>query len=280
MHASRGGAASCIPAGIRRKTTDAEGTRRMSSRHARALTPVLLYREIVTGPPATRWQVSASMLATDLDAVVDSGRTVRTASSLNDDLSGAAAPDRGLCALTFDDGDASFCDLVLPLLLERGLPATVYVATATIGHPRGLSAACLAELARADVEVGAHTVLHRDLDLLPDPAIRCELQVSRDHLAELLGTAPRSFAYPYGAYHRIARDLVSGAGYDSGYAVKNALTHAHDDRYARARLPVLAGTARRTVEGWLAGRGAPPAWRRERLRTKAFRHLRAALART
>jgi len=252
----------------------------MSSRHVCELTPVLLYREVVTGRPQNRWQVSASMLAADLDAVVDSGRAVRTASALDDDLAANVQHDRGLCALTFDDGDAAFLDVVVPLLVERGLPATVYVATATIGHPRGLPAATVADLATAGVEVGAHTVLHRDLDLLADAAIRCELQVSRDHLAELLGRAPRSFAYPYGAYDRIARDLVSGAGYDNGYAVKNALTHPQDDRYARARLTVLAGTARRTVEGWLAGRGAPPAWRRERLRTKAFRHLRAALART
>jgi hypothetical protein len=61
--------------------------------------------------------------------------------------------------------------------------------------------------------------------------------------------------------------------------VKNALTHREDDPYARARLTVLAGTGRRTVEGWLAGRGAPPSWRGERLRTKAFRHVRAALVR-
>jgi peptidoglycan/xylan/chitin deacetylase (PgdA/CDA1 family) len=252
----------------------------MSSRHVRTLTPVLLYREVVAGQPDNRWQVSRSALAADLDAVLRSGRAALTASALADRLVHTRGDGTGVCAITFDDGNAHFLDLVVPLLVERGLPATVYVATGRLGQPGGLPESAVADLAHAGIEVGGHTVLHRDLDLLADAAIRCELQISRDHLTELLGRAPRSFAYPYGAYDRIARDLVSGAGYDNAYALKNAMTHTGDDRYARARLAVLAGTARRTVEAWLAGRGAPASWRRERLRTKAFRHLRAALART
>jgi peptidoglycan/xylan/chitin deacetylase (PgdA/CDA1 family) len=259
--------------------TPITGKRSMPTRPARQLTPVLLYHEIVTGQPVSPWQVSVGMLAADLDAVLRSGRCVLTASALDDELARPAGLGNGLCALSFDDADTRFLDLVLPLLVERGLPATLYVATGSLGHPGRLSASSLADLAGTGVEVGAHTVTHRYLDLLPDATIRCELEVSRDHLAELLGAAPRSFAYPHGTYHRSARDLVSGLGYDNGYAIKNALTHCQDDRYARARLTVLAGTARRKVEGWLAGRGAPPSWRRERLRTKAFRHLRATLAR-
>lgn len=249
----------------------------MSVRPVGDLTPVLLYHHVVAGEPESPWQISASVLAADLDAVLRSGRTVLTASALAEEV--AAGRDRGLCALTFDDGRATFFDVVLPLLVERGLPATVYITTGRLDQPGQLSGPNLADLRAARVEIGAHTVIHRDLDLLPDTVIRCELEVSRDHLGEVLGVAPRTFAYPYGSYDQRVRDLVLDAGYDSGYAVKNALTHREDDPYARARLTVLAGTGRRTVEGWLAGRGAPPSWRGERLRTKAFRHVRAALVR-
>src|SRR3954451_18043037 len=126
MHASRRGAASCIPAGLRRKTFDPEG-RAMSSRHTRELTPVLLYREIVTGRPATRWQVSASMLAADLDVVVDSARAVRNPSILDDDLLEPADHDRGLGALTFDEVGGTFLVVALPRLIDVGLAAMVYV---------------------------------------------------------------------------------------------------------------------------------------------------------
>jgi peptidoglycan/xylan/chitin deacetylase (PgdA/CDA1 family) len=250
----------------------------MHSRPAGELTPVLLYRQVVAGEPESPWQVSTRTLAADLDAVMRSGRAVLTASALDDELAGPHRRPGGLCALTFDDGRATFLDLVLPMLVERGLPATVYVTTGTLGQPGMLSGASLVDLLGTGVEIGAHTVIYRDLDLLPDAVIRCELAVSRDHLAELLGVAPRSFAYPYGSFHRTAHDLVSYAGYDNAYAVKNALTHRQDDPYARARVTVLAGTGRRTVEGWLGGRGAPPSWQGERLRTKLFRHVRATLA--
>jgi peptidoglycan/xylan/chitin deacetylase (PgdA/CDA1 family) len=251
----------------------------MSRPAACDLTPVLLYHDVVAGQPTNPWQLSASAFAAHLDAVMRSRRAVLTASALDDELVGPPGPTGRMCALTFDDVRASFLDLVLPMLVERGLTATFYVTTGSIGHPGRLSEAGLMDVVGTGVEVGAHTVIHRELDLLPDADIRCELRVSRDHLSELLGVAPRSFAYPHGSYHRMARDLVSDVGYDNGYAVKNALTHRQDDPYARARLTVFAGTEGSTVEQWLAGRGAPPSWRRERLRTKAFRHVRAVRAR-
>jgi peptidoglycan/xylan/chitin deacetylase (PgdA/CDA1 family) len=250
----------------------------MSRRTTRELAPVLLYHEVVAGRATQPWQVSVAMLAADLDAVLESGRSVVTASTLDAALSGPVHHDNGLCALTFDDGDAGFLDLVVPMLVERGLAATLYVTTGGIGQPGRLSTAGLADVVHAGMEVGAHTVLHRDLDILSCRSIRRELHISRDHLAEVLGRAPRSFAYPHGTYHRAICDLVRGAGYANAYAIKNALTHDTDDRYARARLFVQSGTPRRRVQAWLAGRGAPVSWRRERLRTKAFRHLRGALA--
>jgi peptidoglycan/xylan/chitin deacetylase (PgdA/CDA1 family) len=250
----------------------------VSGRATGELTPVLVYHHVVAGQPTSPCQVNAGMLAADLDTVLRSGRAVRTASVLADELTGPA-PSGDLCALTFDNPRENFLDLVVPMLVERGLAATVYVTTGTLGQPGRLSEASLVDLVHAGLEVGAHTVLHRELDLLPPSVTGSELRVSRDHLAELLGTAPRSFAYPHGRYHRVSRDLVAAEGYDNAYAVKNALTHRHDDRYARARLSVLASTPRRVLEGWLAGRGAPVSWRGERIRTKAFRHVRAALAR-
>jgi peptidoglycan/xylan/chitin deacetylase (PgdA/CDA1 family) len=251
----------------------------MPSHPGGGLTPVLLYHDVVAGRPASPWQVSRDSLATDLDAVLESGRTVLTASALDAALTAGGDRVGRLCAVTFDDGYASFADLVLPLLVERDLAATLYVTTGFLGEPGMLSKAALDDLAGSPVEIGAHAVLHRHLDLLPVDAARTEIRDSGDRLGRLLGHAPRSFAYPHGSFNRKVRDLTAQAGYDSAYAVKNALTHPADDRYARARLTVLADTRRATVREWLDGRGAPPSWRRERLRTKAYRHVRAVRAR-
>src|SRR4051812_40334798 len=111
----------------------------MSSRPARELTPVLLYHEVVACRPVQPWQVSVAMLAADLNAVLRSGRSVVSASALDDALTGRPCGDQRLCAVTFDDADVGFLRLVVPLLVERGLPATLYVTTGCIGRPGRLS---------------------------------------------------------------------------------------------------------------------------------------------
>ena len=82
---------------------------------------------------------------------------------------------RGKCHLperpvviSFDDGYADNYDAV-GLLLNRGLPSSVYVTTGAIGQAGRLSGASVAELARLpDVDVGAHAVNHRRLDELDE----------------------------------------------------------------------------------------------------------------
>jgi len=240
------------------------------------LTPVLLYHDVVRGTPASPWQINVDDLARDLDAVLRSGRFVQTATDLDAALRARPLTDIARCAVTFDDGYASFAELALPLLAERGLPATLFVTTGSLDGPGMLAAADVRAMAGPLLEVGAHTVHHPHLDLLPFAVARDQVCRSRERLADLLGAEPAGFAYPHGSHHRTVRDVVAGCGFANAYAVKDALTHPDDDPYARARLTVLASTARRRVEQWLAGRGAPQAWAGERLRTTVYRHVRAS----
>ncbi|MFI7601576.1 polysaccharide deacetylase family protein [Actinoplanes sp. NPDC049681] len=237
--------------------------------------PVLLYHDVTRGVPESPWQITVSELAAQLDAVVACGRTVLDATALDAALAGGSPPVLPLCAVTFDDGYASFAELALPLLRERGLPATLYVTTGYVDRPGMLSEAALRDIAAASVEIGGHAVHHVHLDLRPATA-DAEIRDCRARLAGLLGQAPASFAYPHGSFHGAVRDAVARAGYANGYAVKNAFTHADDEQYARARLTVLADTGHRRVGRWLTGRGAPRSWHGERLRTTVYRRVRAA----
>ncbi|HEX8626616.1 MAG TPA: polysaccharide deacetylase family protein [Catenuloplanes sp.] len=251
----------------------------MSSEPDPAVTPILLYHDVVRGAPSSPWEIRVDDLAAQLDAVLRSGRAVLCASALDAVLLDGSQTARPRCAVTFDDGYASFAELVLPLLRERSLPATLYVTTGQLGLPNMLSESALSDLFGGPVEIGAHSVRHPHLDLLPLSAADDEIRRSRDHLAQLLGSVPASFAYPHGSFNRGVRGLVRDAGYANCYAVKNAFSHDRDDPYARARLTVLADTGQAVVDGWLAGRGAPRSWRRERLRTTVFRRVRAVRGR-
>lgn len=132
-------------------------------------------------------------------------------------------PPPGLVALSFDDGLQDNHEVVLPILREQRIPATVYVTTGFIGTPypwiTGLTAIRLMnedelrELARAGVELGAHTVSHPDLSQLDEQECLREMVESRDALERITSTEVRTFAYPFCHYGDAAVAAARRAGF-------------------------------------------------------------------
>jgi peptidoglycan/xylan/chitin deacetylase (PgdA/CDA1 family) len=238
--------------------------------------PVLLYHSVSDHPPVHgSWgAVTCAAFASHIDAIEASGRKAVTVTKLAAMLRGEhRLPDRAV-AVTFDDGYADTYRAA-GALAARGIPSSVYVTTGRIGTPGWLSEEQVADLARLPgVEVGAHGVRHQRLDELPHAEVTRELADSRAHLEELIGRRVDSFAYPHGAHDRRVRAGVIAHGYRSAAAVKNALSHTGDDPFAIARFTVTASTPADLVAELLQGRGAPLAWRGERLRTRAYRVAR------
>ncbi len=135
---------------------------------------------------------------------------------------------RGLVGLTFDDGYADLLDHAVPALRRYGFGGTVFVVTGRLGGSNDwdsgpvwplLDAAGVRLLAECGIEVGSHGVNHVPLAALAPDRLREELLSSRDRLADLLGTPPHGFAYPYGSVDAAARDAVRDAGYRYACAV-------------------------------------------------------------
>ena len=136
---------------------------------------------------------------------------------------GGRAPPPGLVALSFDDGMQDNHAILLPLLREYGIPATVYVATGLIGEPnpwmapgsgaRMMTAEELRELAAGGIELGAHTVSHPDLSTLDRKACLHEMRESRETIEALTGQPVRTFAYPFCRYGSEATAAAREAGF-------------------------------------------------------------------
>ncbi len=163
-----------------------------------------------------------------------------------------AASTSGLAALSFDDGMEDNVSVLLPLLREYGLPATVYVVTGLIGRPnpwldprsraRMMTSDELSELVAAGVELGAHTVTHADLSALDHEACRREVETSRAVLRDLTGAAVETFAYPFCRHSPGAVRAVRAAGFSAAVSGEG---HGNGAPYTleRAMITGVDGTA-------------------------------------
>ncbi|MFI9547057.1 polysaccharide deacetylase family protein [Streptomyces sp. NPDC052016] len=177
---------------------------------------------------------------------------------------------RDLVGLTFDDGYADFLTGALPVLRRHGCNATLFVLPGRLGgdnawDPLGprkalLTADGIRRAAAEGVEVGSHGMTHVDLTEADDLTLKTETVDSRAALAELLGTEPAGFCYPYGTLDRRAVDAVRDAGYTYACAIDpgplnglHALPRVHvgqNDTSVRLLLKYrLHRLRRRPVEG-------------------------------
>lgn len=237
---------------------------------------MLLYHAVPRAPDAEDLlSVDRDTFAAHLDAIEESGRTPMTIGEIAAALRGERPlPSRPL-GITFDDADEGTLE-ALDLLCGRSLRATVYVITGEIGSGNGFKRDQLRDLCGRgeQIQLGAHSITHPHLDELSRPEVEREVRESKARLEEEAGCAIATFAYPYGAYDRGVREVVVDAGFDSAAAVKNAVSHLDDDPWAIARWTVGNATGPAEIAAVLDGRGAPLAWKHERLRTRGYRALR------
>jgi len=186
---------------------------------------ILLYHGV--GPTSTRidpgfLRVRPDAFRAQLDLLLAAGFEIVTVGEFAERCGGRNSPP-GMVALSFDDGMDDNYSVVLPVLREHGLRATVYVTTGLIGEPnpwmapesgaRMMTVDELRELAAAGVEIGAHTVSHPDLSRLGFDECLREMRQSRDALERMLGVEVRTFAYPSCHYGPAAVEAARAAGF-------------------------------------------------------------------
>ncbi len=173
---------------------------------------ILGYHGVAPSSPAEdphNLRVSPECFRAQVALLGDAGFRFVTVRELAERMDGGPPPP-GLVALSFDDGMEDNHSVLLPILKELGIGATVYVTTGLIGQPnpwlaessgaRMMTEGELCELAGAGIELGAHTVSHPDLSTLDREACLREMVDSREALERLTGAAVSTFAYPFCRY--------------------------------------------------------------------------------
>lgn len=167
-------------------------------------------------------------------------------------------------ALTFDDGYESIYTEAFPEMSSRQLTGTAFVIVGATGgfntwdvrlslRPfKHLSWQQIGELARHGLEIGSHTLSHRDLTRLSDDELEKELVASRREIQDHIGTEVTAIAYPFGKADRRVIDAAQAAGYKCGFtssprtgsrmAVGRMSVYAIDDaRSLRRKLKAAPG---------------------------------------
>ncbi len=205
---------------------------------------VLGYHDVLPDDAAPApWQVSVARFRSHLDVLDRLGLRIVPLHTIADRLR-RGEPVEGLAALTFDDALAGVHARALPVLDELGLTATVFVVTGSLGvappwwpgAAPTLGAGALAELAAAGWTLGSHTRTHPSLPTLGPSALQDELAGSRDDLADLLGAAPRTLAYPHGHHDPVVRAAAVAAGYDVAVTFHNGRIAGVEDPLRLPRL--------------------------------------------
>lgn len=115
-------------------------------------------------------------------------------------------------ALSFDDGNRSDLDVVLPALAERGLAATFFPVVGRLGDRWSLSPRGVQELVAAGMDVGTHGLTHRPWAGLRGAVAREEILRPRHVLEDLLGRRVDRAAAPLGRYDRHTLALLRASG--------------------------------------------------------------------
>ncbi|MEU1540367.1 polysaccharide deacetylase family protein [Actinacidiphila glaucinigra] len=250
--------------------------------------PILMYHAVTDTPaPATRGlSVTPAAFAAQMTLLGARGFTPLGTAELADAWRTGRPLPRHPVLITFDDGYEGVHRHALPVLKGLGFPATLFVSTGWLRGPYELPGAApdtmldwdqVRELDAGGVEIGGHSHTHPQLDQLGDERLWFEVLRCKEVLRDELGTAPVSFAYPYGYSSRRVRRAVRFAGFTSALAVGNALADRRRQApYALARVTVRRSTGIEEFERLAEGRSVARNFAGDRALTKGYALVRRA----
>lgn len=180
-----------------------------------------------------RYAVSCDALTAQLDYLQQGGYRVVPLSDLVDYIRGQrpSLPDKAV-VITVDDGWLDSYTSFFPELRHRGMPFTLFIYPAVVGHARAyVTWPQVRQMADAGVDIESHTFTHTSLPLRSHPNIapadyneflHHELLDSKHEIAQQIGRPVRFLAYPYSNYDSGVERAASGYGYEAALYDRDA----------------------------------------------------------
>jgi len=193
--------------------------------------PILTYHNFTT-EEGDSYKINIANFEKQMDYLATHHYSVISLSELLKGLRDGQLPTKPI-VITIDDGFKSTYTLAYPILKKYNFPATLFLYTDFIErNSYSLTWKEIREMAKNNLEIGSHTLSHCNLLKYQENEnyetylnrIRREIILSKEILGSKIGGKVKFFAYPYGVYSPIIKDIVIQAGYE-GILNANSMTN-------------------------------------------------------
>lgn len=156
---------------------------------------------------------------------------------------------------TFDDGYEDNYLEAYPILKKSGYTAIFYIPYKIIGseelfprdiresnrpnHNRFMNWKQIRSMYRTGMEIGSHTLTHKNLIQMNDTQAKKEIVESKKMIEDKIGDKISSFCYPGGRFSEKHADWVAEAGYSSACSTKHGFFRGKN-LFELPRIAVLA----------------------------------------
>lgn len=141
-------------------------------------------------------------------------------------------------AITFDGGHKSILENAVPLLEKHGLPFTVFISTDYADRQTDdyMDWGEIDDLRRDRLgTIGLHPASYVRLYSEPEAEITRQINKARAIYREKLGEEPALFAYPFGEYSKIYRDIIETQGFAAAFGQQSGAAHTGSDLFTLPR---------------------------------------------
>ena len=177
---------------------------------------------------------------------------LRLATPIPADCSRPLNGGRHYVAVTFDDGLHCVIENAIPELIQRSIPATLFIVHDLLGNRPNWTMfgedysdqepiARVADLCTLPADlfaIGSHSLSHPWLPSLTDSKARQEIDESRSKLQSLIRREVRLFSFPYGATNERLIAQCREAGYKRVFTILPRLALSSPDEFVTGRVVV------------------------------------------
>ncbi len=171
----------------------------------------------------------------------DGGYNVLTMDNYYQCKQNGAFPEKSV-VISFDDGPLCQLKHAVPILLKYNFKAIFYIPVLKLNQTDRMTNEQVIELSKAGMEIGSHSMSHRDFRLLNKDEIVEELVESKNYLENLTGKPVTHFSFPFGYGYKIDPQIFKQSGYLTAVTVDRGINKIKTNLFTLYRLGIYNHT--------------------------------------